>query len=116
LESIQWRAVKLIIGNDSEPVAGLQSAMNEFMSRAERRDELTKRFYDSLLQPSSCLHHLLPPKRNYQYLVVSKLRHVKHYFMKLLKRSGAGIDDMLHFLKQLYVLYKSRHARFGTTV
>jgi len=58
LESIQRRAVKLIFDNGSEQVP---SAMNKL---------LTKRFYDSLLQPSSCLNHMLPPKRN--YLVVFK--------------------------------------------
>jgi len=53
LESIQRKAIKLIFGNDSEHV-GLQSAMDDRLSLVERRDELTKQFYDSLLQPSSC--------------------------------------------------------------
>jgi len=71
LESIQRGAVKLIFGNSEQ----VQSAMNELLSLAERRDELI--VFDSLLELSSRLHHLLPPKRN--YLVLFKLRHVKFY-------------------------------------
>jgi len=60
LESIQRRTVKLIFGNDIEQV---QNAMNKLLSLAKRRD--TMPFYDSLLQPSSILHPMLPSKRHY---------------------------------------------------
>ena len=68
LESIQRRALKLIYGRDNHE-------MNMLPSLADRREDLAKRFFNSLLNPTNCLHYLLPPKRDIN--VISKLRHVK---------------------------------------
>ena len=68
LESIQRRALKLIYGRDNHE-------MNMLPSLADRREDLAKRFFNSLINPTNCLHYLLPPKRDIN--VISKLRHVK---------------------------------------
>ena len=61
LESIQRRAVKIIFSYDNDKVS---DALNSLPSLSERREQLTKQFFTSLLSPSSCLHHLIPEKRN----------------------------------------------------
>ena len=68
LESIQRRALKLIYGRDNHEMIMLPSL-------ADRREDLAKRFFNSLINPTNCLHYLLPPKRDIN--VISKLRHVK---------------------------------------
>ena len=70
LESIQRRAAKVIFGNDNED-------KNKLSSLADRREELARRFFDSVLNPSNCLHSLLPLKRDIN--IIAKLRHVNHY-------------------------------------
>jgi len=74
LESIQRRALKIIFNNNSIDVS---NAIKELPSLSERREQLTKEFFISLLDPLSCLHHLLPPKRNND--AANKLRHSKLY-------------------------------------
>lgn len=74
LESIQRRAVKIIFGNDASEVS---HALDTLPSLAERRHELTKQFFTSILAPTSCLHHLLPDKRETD--VISRLRSAKQY-------------------------------------
>ena len=66
--NIQRRALKLIYGRDNHE-------MNMLPSLADRREDLAKRFFNSLINPKNCLHYLLPPKRDIN--VISKLRHVK---------------------------------------
>ena len=74
LENVQRRALKIIFNNNIDDVA---NATNELPSLAERREKLTKEFFTKLLDPLSCLHHLLPLKRNCDD--VNKLRHSKQY-------------------------------------
>jgi hypothetical protein len=76
LESIQKRALKIIFGNNT---SDLSSALNSLPSLSERRDVLTKHFFTSLLNPSSCLHDLIPEKRDNN--VVDKLRDAKQYLV-----------------------------------
>jgi len=35
-----------------------------FLAAARREQQLTRKFFDSILQPKSCLHDLLPPPRD----------------------------------------------------
>ena len=68
---ISWKLLKsrkLIYGRDNHE-------MNMLPSLADRREDLAKRFFNSLINPTNCLHYLLPPKRDIN--VISKLRHVK---------------------------------------
>jgi len=76
LESIQRRAVKIIFSNDSSKVA---QALNTLPSLAERRNQLTRQFFTGIMATSSCLHHLLPSKRDQN--VTSKLRNAKEYML-----------------------------------
>jgi len=75
LELVQRRAIKIIFGNDI--CTDSMAKLHGLPSLSERREELTKQFFASLISPSSCLHHLLPAERCYD--VTSKLRHAKHY-------------------------------------
>jgi hypothetical protein len=74
LESIQKRAMKIICGSNS---GDLPQALDTLPSLAERREQLTKQFFTGLLSETSCLHDLIPAKRNND--VTSKLRGAKQY-------------------------------------
>ena len=74
LENIQRRAVRLIFGNNNQD---MNSAMSSLTSLADRREHLAKHFFEGLLSPTNCLHHLLPPKRDLN--VILKLRSANHY-------------------------------------
>ena len=74
LESIQRRAVKIIFGNDASKVA---EALDTLPTLSERRNQLTRQFFTGIMATSSCLHHLLPSKRDQN--VTSKLRNAKEY-------------------------------------
>ena len=68
LDSIQRRAERII---------GLNESAGKLTPLKERRDKLARRFFSSLQQSSSCLHDILPPKRNPQ--LIEKLRDAKPY-------------------------------------
>ena len=74
LESVQKRAVRIIFGNDFDAAT---EALNVLPSLAERRDQLNRQFFQSLLNPSSCIHELIPQRRDDD--VTSKLRHALQY-------------------------------------
>jgi hypothetical protein len=74
LENIQRRAIKIIFGNDS---AAASNALSSLLPLSERRELLTKQFFKSLLDPSSCLHDIIPAKRDVN--TISKLRQTKQY-------------------------------------
>jgi hypothetical protein len=74
LEAIQRRAINIIFGNDS---AAASNALRSLLPLSERREVLTKKFFTSLLNPSSCLHEIIPAKRDVD--TISKLRHKKPY-------------------------------------
>jgi hypothetical protein len=61
LESIQRRAVKIIFSNDKNLVS---QTLDQLSSLADRRDELCRLFFNKMAHPDSCLHELLPKKRN----------------------------------------------------
>ena len=74
LEAIKRRAVKIIHGNNSDEVT---RALDSMPTLSERRDILTRQFYAGLLNPSSCLHELLPVARDSE--VTSRLRNARLY-------------------------------------
>ena len=47
------------------------------------RKEADKKFFNSISQPDSCLHHLLPPPRDTQ--LITKLRCANTYPVPLIK-------------------------------
>ena len=74
LEAIQRRALNIIFGNDS---AAALSALSSLLPLSDRREVLTKKFFTSLLNPSSCLHEIIPAKRDVD--TISKFRRKKLY-------------------------------------
>jgi hypothetical protein len=74
LESVQKRALKIIFGHDSAKVS---DALNSMQSLSERRENLTRKFFSNLLNPSSCLHELIPEKRDAD--LIEKFRDAKQY-------------------------------------
>ena len=74
LEAIQRRAWKIIYNNNIDDVL---HALNNLPSLSERRDQLTKQFFNKMLKPSNCLHDLIPDKRDDE--LISKLRTSAHY-------------------------------------
>jgi len=74
LESVQKRAIKIIFGCNSNAAS---RALKSLPSLSERREQLTKQFFTSLLDPSNCIHDLIPAKRNSN--VVDKIREAKQY-------------------------------------
>lgn len=70
LEAIRRRAINIVFGND---IAAASSALSSLLPLSERREVLTKKFFTSLLNPSSCLHEIIPAKHDAN--TISKLRH-----------------------------------------
>ena len=74
IDSIQSRALKIIFGDDS---VSRSAASDILPSLSQRREDLTRKFFKSLLNPSSCLHDLIPEERDRD--ATSKLRNAKPY-------------------------------------
>jgi len=72
IERIQRRAAKIIFGHEVDALKSLA-----LPSLHDRREQLTKQFFTSLLSPNSCLHHLIPAEFNNEQ--TDKLRHVKQF-------------------------------------
>jgi hypothetical protein len=72
IERIQRRAAKIIFGHEVDALKSLA-----LPSLHDRREQLTKRFFTSLLSPNSCIHHLIPAEFNNEQ--TDKLRHVKQF-------------------------------------
>ena len=74
IESQQIRAMRIIYGDlkydEALAIAGISTLH-------DRREKLTRDFFHAIQQPSSCLHHLLPARRNSE--TVSKLRSAPDY-------------------------------------
>jgi hypothetical protein len=68
LDTIQRRAAKII---------GSSESSGNLTPLKQRREAQTKCFFESLQQPTSCLHDILPSKRD--QLVTDRLRHAKTY-------------------------------------
>jgi len=72
IEVIQKRALKIIyIGTHGMPYAN-SLFLAGLATLAERREKLSRKFFDSVEEPRSCLCHLLPPPRDSALL--SRLR------------------------------------------
>ena len=68
LDSIQKRA---------ETIIGLQQTTDKLTPLKERRDGQSKSFFESLFDPTNCLHDILPPRRD--AAVTDRLRHANVY-------------------------------------
>ena len=72
IEAIQRRALRIIYSytNDMPYINALYCA--SIPSLVDRREQLSRKFFTSLLQPSSCLHILLPTPRD--PIITTRLR------------------------------------------
>ena len=71
--AIQKRAIRIIFSltNDVPYTSALYVA-NNIPTLADRREQLSRKFFNSVLHPSSCLHSLLPPPRDPE--LIARLR------------------------------------------
>ena len=74
LERIQRRALRIIYGGDND---GRRQALSTMRPLSDRRDQLCRKFFKKLLEPTSCLHQLLPIARDDD--VTERLRRAKRY-------------------------------------
>jgi hypothetical protein len=74
LEAVQRRALRIIFGKGFCIGLHNQAGLD---SLASRRESLSFKFFEQILQPSSCLHYLLPPTRDPE--LISRLRHPRLY-------------------------------------
>ena len=65
-EITQKRALHIIYGGSSFNNYSYKQFCNKLCisSLSARRDQLTSCFFHKILQPTSCLHHLIPPRRD----------------------------------------------------
>jgi len=64
LEAVQRRAINIIFGYPSSTSYVVSLALAGILSLHARRLDHSKRFFRKICQPTSCLHHLLPPSRD----------------------------------------------------
>ena len=78
LENLQKRALRVIYGNRFTD-ASYCSFCNELSLSpfADRREQLTFNFFSKMLNPNSCLSHLIPERRD--KIVLSRLRNAQSY-------------------------------------
>ena len=72
MEAVQRRATNIIFGYSSPTPYFAILALAGIPSLQARRLDFSKRFFRKICQPTSCLHHLLPPPRD--PAVTSRLR------------------------------------------
>jgi len=78
LEALQKRAVRIIHGRAVYNMAYEDMlALSHLEYLSHRRTALGKSFFKKAIQPTSCLHHLLPPSRTLE--LTSRLRHAVQY-------------------------------------
>ena len=73
LEALQKRAIQTIFQSFTRgmPYNSTPFAAN-LTPLAARRDEISRKFFEDITQPSSCLHHLLPAQKDES--LISRLR------------------------------------------
>jgi len=75
LESLQRRAMRIVFDDDDYTVSLIRAGLDTLETR---REQLTERFFmRSVLPETSCLHYLLPDKRDVS--VTDRLRHAKTF-------------------------------------
>jgi len=75
LESLKRRAMRVIFQDNEYTMSLIRAGLETLESR---RDQLTERFFQrSVLPEMSCLHYLLPDKRDSS--VTDRLRHPRNF-------------------------------------
>lgn len=94
LEQLQRRAVKIIY-NTSDPILGL--ILSDLELLADRREQLARRLFQQIQDPSHCIHHLLPPEQGTEML--AKLRSRKPYRHPLVNTTKCQKSFLIHALR-----------------
>ena len=89
IDAIQRRAERII---------GLTECAGKLAPLKERREEQAKCFFESLKQPTSCLHDIFPPKRD--QLTIERLRHAKQYPVPTARTERYRRSFLVHALSQ----------------
>ena len=77
LEALQRRALRIIYNCTWGMPYILVLSYANIPSLRARREQLSRDFFKTIMDPSSCLHHLLPPERDQQ--ITSRLRHCNKF-------------------------------------
>ena len=77
IEAIQKRALRIIFTCVHGMPYQFALDYSEVPSLRYRREKLSRDFFTEMLNPSSCIYHLLPPRRD--QALVSRLRHCNTY-------------------------------------
>ena len=77
LEAIQKRAINIIFSYTYNLPYNFALCTAELDSLRNRREQLSRKFFDSVTQPASCLHALVPPPRD--STTVTRLRAAAKY-------------------------------------
>jgi len=76
MEALQKRAIQIIFQSFTRGMPykwyNFTLFVANLISLAARRDEISRKFFEDITQPSSCLHHLLPAQKD--ELLTSRLR------------------------------------------
>ena len=98
LESIQNRALKIIHGNNCTDIL---NAQKELPLLSERRDMLMRKFFTQVFQDNnSCLHYLLPQKRDND--TIAKLRNAKQYLPPTTRTERFKKSAVVHALQNCF--------------
>jgi len=72
LEGLQKHAIHIILNSTrGMPYMSMLFVAN-LATLASHRDDISHKFFEGIIQPSSCLHHLLPPQKDHS--VTPRLR------------------------------------------
>ena len=77
IEAVQKRVIHIVLNfSRGMPYMSMLSAAN-LSTLVSRREEISRKFFLHISQPTSCLHHLLPDPRDHS--VISRLRTYEKY-------------------------------------
>lgn len=91
LDSVQRRAIKIIGSADTDKITPLK----------DRRDEQARRLFQSILDPSNCIHSILPPHRNQQS--IDRLRHAASYVIPFARTERYRRSFLIHSLTKYQI-------------
>ena len=92
LDSVQRRALRIIGCTDTEK--------NKLSPLKDRRDEQASRLFHSILNPSNCIHSILPPRRDLQ---TDRLRHVPAYQIPFARTERYRRSFLVHALSNYQI-------------
>ena len=100
IEAIQRRALRIIYSYTND----MPYINASIPSLVDRREQLSRKFFTSLLQPSSCLHTLLPTPRD--PIITTRLRSATNFHA-----SPAVPENTRHlFLTLLLIIKLHKHS------